>query len=327
MALIKCSECGKEISDKAEICVNCGNPIQKEKKEIKEKNKKQYQQLTRNEKANIIKLMKTRGDYFDGLSITFTLLYSTGMVGLVITPFMEYDWWLIVCVCFALFWGLACGIYLSNKVIKYYTKIDYDLIKDTTDNTFKKNDYVLKNNNEFKKTKIKLSSKNKKTIKKILISLIVIVIFIALFIIALISMNNYYNSNYWNINIAENICKVKKTLNNSNSLKINNIKLGTYEEYFNEYNILTESVPIYFEIELKNDSNTIEQYIIKYFDEVNYLIEPKSTNIETNNNIINEYKKISNNVDRKKIDEHIKNVNENNCKYSTIWYDFTSWFF
>ena len=27
MALIKCSECGKEISDKAEVCVNCGNPI------------------------------------------------------------------------------------------------------------------------------------------------------------------------------------------------------------------------------------------------------------------------------------------------------------
>lgn len=28
MALIKCSECGKEISDKAKMCVNCGNPIQ-----------------------------------------------------------------------------------------------------------------------------------------------------------------------------------------------------------------------------------------------------------------------------------------------------------
>ena len=24
MALIKCSECGKEISDKAKMCVNCG---------------------------------------------------------------------------------------------------------------------------------------------------------------------------------------------------------------------------------------------------------------------------------------------------------------
>lgn len=31
MALIKCSECGKEISDKAEVCVNCGNPINQKK--------------------------------------------------------------------------------------------------------------------------------------------------------------------------------------------------------------------------------------------------------------------------------------------------------
>jgi predicted RNA-binding Zn-ribbon protein involved in translation (DUF1610 family) len=27
MPLVKCSECGKEISDKAESCPNCGNPI------------------------------------------------------------------------------------------------------------------------------------------------------------------------------------------------------------------------------------------------------------------------------------------------------------
>ena len=27
MALIKCSECGKEISDTANACINCGNPI------------------------------------------------------------------------------------------------------------------------------------------------------------------------------------------------------------------------------------------------------------------------------------------------------------
>ena len=30
MALIKCNECGKEISDKAKVCVNCGCPIEKE---------------------------------------------------------------------------------------------------------------------------------------------------------------------------------------------------------------------------------------------------------------------------------------------------------
>lgn len=27
MALIKCPECGKEISDKAKSCPNCGNPM------------------------------------------------------------------------------------------------------------------------------------------------------------------------------------------------------------------------------------------------------------------------------------------------------------
>lgn len=27
MALIKCKECGKEISDKAKTCINCGCPL------------------------------------------------------------------------------------------------------------------------------------------------------------------------------------------------------------------------------------------------------------------------------------------------------------
>lgn len=31
MALIKCSECGKEISDKAKTCIHCGNPIHEER--------------------------------------------------------------------------------------------------------------------------------------------------------------------------------------------------------------------------------------------------------------------------------------------------------
>lgn len=35
MALIKCSECGKEISDKASTCLNCGCPIEKEKKKVR----------------------------------------------------------------------------------------------------------------------------------------------------------------------------------------------------------------------------------------------------------------------------------------------------
>lgn len=37
MALIKCSECGKEISDKADTCNGCGAPIKKLKIKVKNK--------------------------------------------------------------------------------------------------------------------------------------------------------------------------------------------------------------------------------------------------------------------------------------------------
>lgn len=46
MALIKCSECGKEVSDKADKCISCGNPINHQaipivgKVEIERTNKK-----------------------------------------------------------------------------------------------------------------------------------------------------------------------------------------------------------------------------------------------------------------------------------------------
>ncbi len=33
MALIKCPECGKEISDQAEVCIHCGYPIKKNQEE------------------------------------------------------------------------------------------------------------------------------------------------------------------------------------------------------------------------------------------------------------------------------------------------------
>ena len=52
MALIKCSECGKEISDKAEICPYCGINIEDSKEISKEKeeiflDKYEYKQLVK----------------------------------------------------------------------------------------------------------------------------------------------------------------------------------------------------------------------------------------------------------------------------------------
>ena len=42
MALIKCPECGKEISDKSEKCIHCGFPLVKEKNTICNINGKKY---------------------------------------------------------------------------------------------------------------------------------------------------------------------------------------------------------------------------------------------------------------------------------------------
>ena len=37
MALIKCPECGKEISDKANACIHCGYPLNEQKEEFYKK--------------------------------------------------------------------------------------------------------------------------------------------------------------------------------------------------------------------------------------------------------------------------------------------------
>ena len=37
MALIKCPECGKKVSDKANSCIHCGYPLEEYKKEIFDK--------------------------------------------------------------------------------------------------------------------------------------------------------------------------------------------------------------------------------------------------------------------------------------------------
>jgi len=57
MSLIKCSECGKEFSDKAKACPNCACPITEIKKDNKKKEKeleidysKEYRELTQFEK-------------------------------------------------------------------------------------------------------------------------------------------------------------------------------------------------------------------------------------------------------------------------------------
>lgn len=37
MAMIKCPECGKKVSDKVNACIHCGYPLEKYKKEMYDK--------------------------------------------------------------------------------------------------------------------------------------------------------------------------------------------------------------------------------------------------------------------------------------------------
>ena len=50
MPLIKCYDCGKEISDKSKTCIHCGCPIFKES--VKTMKKKKWEELTNEEKIN-----------------------------------------------------------------------------------------------------------------------------------------------------------------------------------------------------------------------------------------------------------------------------------
>lgn len=63
MALIKCSECGKEISDKAKTCIHCGNPIFKEK--VKTMNKKKWEELTQEERSKICSYRKLNKEWWN----------------------------------------------------------------------------------------------------------------------------------------------------------------------------------------------------------------------------------------------------------------------
>lgn len=78
MALIKCSECGKEISEKAKTCIHCGNPIYKEK--TKTMNKKKWEELTPDEKRKIIAYRKFNKEWFDNTRY-FTLVFA--IIGLI----------------------------------------------------------------------------------------------------------------------------------------------------------------------------------------------------------------------------------------------------
>jgi predicted RNA-binding Zn-ribbon protein involved in translation (DUF1610 family) len=97
MALIKCSECAKEVSDKAAACPNCGAPLNPRPESVT---------LSPAQPANILESLKEFNEH--AKNITCLECGYVGMMGIKapIVPWYA-SWWTIgvVIVVFALFGG------------------------------------------------------------------------------------------------------------------------------------------------------------------------------------------------------------------------------
>lgn len=127
MALIKCSECGKEISDKAVVCVNCGNPISTKKK-IKKKKKKDYEELTFQEKKKIKEIMRKKGLLISEGNALFQCIFGLIFLVIMYSAAANDNIFLMFIMIFVLLWlNLVLYGIAENKARKYYNENDVEI--------------------------------------------------------------------------------------------------------------------------------------------------------------------------------------------------------
>ncbi len=112
MSLIKCSECGKEFSDKANACPNCACPIDGINKTSKKKIKS-YKELTSAEKASLRICMREEG----ANSTSSIILLALGGAFFLIGFFIGF-WLLCLILGFCLY--IAGAITYTNNEKRYY---------------------------------------------------------------------------------------------------------------------------------------------------------------------------------------------------------------
>ena len=138
MALIKCSECGKEFSDKANACPNCACPTNEliENNKNKKKKIKDYSELTSKEKASIRLYMRSKGENSTSSIILFSLGTACCLIGFFI------GLWL-------LFFIIGICLYLSGFMI--YSNQEKKYYYEHPESIDKKKKIIEENNNNFKK--------------------------------------------------------------------------------------------------------------------------------------------------------------------------------
>ena len=107
MALIKCSECGKQYSDKASACPNCACP-----NEIKQKVVKEYNELTSEEKTELKNYMKKKGVIY--LPVDYVLC-ACAFVFAVLGWFFSWVLWILVP-----FFFIITLCIQQNRIKQYY---------------------------------------------------------------------------------------------------------------------------------------------------------------------------------------------------------------
>lgn len=129
MALIKCKECGKKISDKAIQCINCGCPIAKDDdKGILEN--KIYDDLTNEERKEIVKKIRQGNEsprIWEDLALLSILVLIISVIIAIVEMLQSFSIldiliWIIIAFIFFIFSIIFYFVYCS-RVKKYYYEV------------------------------------------------------------------------------------------------------------------------------------------------------------------------------------------------------------
>ena len=112
MALIKCPECGKEISDKAQACIHCGYPIRNN--------------ILHNEAPSPQMYLYPR------LLCMCIIITVLAIFGIIVFLKDENILVSVVCACIAVFWDGVYCVFLKREIDDYkFAKANPDLYRET----------------------------------------------------------------------------------------------------------------------------------------------------------------------------------------------------